>query len=64
MTIRQTTAGTSALIAVTLNTPTRGRAEAPQGRSQAEAAAWPRPRGAHPRGRHHAGVRRYCSSAF
>lgn len=36
MTTRQTPGATPAPIAATLNTPTLGRAEAPQGRSQAE----------------------------
>lgn len=53
MTTRQTTEGTTALIAATLNTPTLGRAETPQGRSQGrEPQQDRRPRGAHPRGRH------------
>ncbi|MFM9596581.1 hypothetical protein ACKI1J_42680 [Streptomyces scabiei] len=47
MTTRQTTEETPAPIAATLNTPTLGRAETPQGRSQAESRSRTADRAAH-----------------
>ena len=47
MTTRQTTEGSLAPIAATLNTPTLGRAETPQGRSQAESRSRTADRAAH-----------------
>lgn len=66
MTTRQTSGATPAPIAATLNTPTLGRAEAPQGRSpESRSRTADREARTHP----HAddtttGVRRLCSFAF
>ena len=47
MTTRQTPGATPAPIGATLNTPTLGRAETPQGRSQAESRSRIADRAAH-----------------